>query len=515
MFNPPSNIDDLAATPELKQKFLELWNDSSEEGYMGYYVTEAIATSPNYVDPRVTPPTSDAVKVPWNGFPRLLSRWYGDEQNPANKTLAEKTAEIATPMVSFVIPEDGELRVKEVEKHRLPYFATIYGEVILELARPRRYVLPDGSLGSAVHRVRRQQDEYLEWHPTYDGQGRLEKITFTAEPPDYWRALAAVAPDRVVELYYDLLGDNSIPKEEIFHPHDMAVFGIGLDNRTQWFGIGGKDTYNELNPWTTTKGIIHLTHQANTLGAEVHLAAEASLVYESDQGSEPTGEGTPPAEIRRIACGGYGGINRSSDPLIGNAVAGVVTTGDRLTLTDPIGLYIANVNLSGLTGPQNQPVGAASRVVTRGEDDPFDPRILRFEVKLPEGTPFTLGECTMDGRLLERGGQIARQTTVHLYANTYDGGGVTAAQDCGGKPCRHGERRNLFLIAGVARSCPTDSSVGWLLQTPYEGEGDAAGFQMDDATREARAAADLVTEISSAEVTLPEVISHSRAGILY
>ena len=95
-FNPPAMIDDLAALPALRQQFMDRWN----EQVMGNFVDQAANRSPNYVDPRVNPPNGAPVKVPWNGFPRLLSRWYDDEQSTALKQQAERTA-CASPQANM------------------------------------------------------------------------------------------------------------------------------------------------------------------------------------------------------------------------------------------------------------------------------------------------------------------------------------------------------------------------------------------------------------------------------
>ena len=465
-FGAPAAVDDLADLPELREKFVELWNDNGENGYLGRYVAGAARRSRNYVDPRQEPPVSDAVKIPWNGFPRGLSRWFDDEQSSANKERAEAAADVATPILSWVEPIGGELGLREAEEHRLPFF----GPQAQALARPLRRILPSGALGPEVLRERRQQDEYLEWHASRDAAGRLVALTFTAEPPDYWAALAEVAPDRVFKLYQQLVGPE-VEKDDLFHSTDLAVFGLDLEGTPQWFALPRKGTYEPLNIWTTTRGIVHLTHRANTLGAEVTLAADSSLVWGSDSQPPPVGPGAPNPEILRVACGGYGGINRSSDPLIGLGVGRAVKGGARVTLADPIGLYIGNADIGGLLGPQGQPVGKQALSILRGQDDPFDPRILRFEVRLPVGTPFGLDDCTLDGRKLARGGQVARVTTMQIYAQTYPTGADVNPVACEGRACRHPERAEVFTIGApnLATPCPGTANSRWLLETPFEG----------------------------------------------
>jgi hypothetical protein len=502
MFAPPAGIDDLIAKPDLRQAFMTLWNDSDGE-FLGSYVAAAAQRSKNYVDPRVIAPTSAPVKIPWNGFPRALSRWYDDESSTAGKEQAEVTADVATPILSWIeVGADGP-RLREIEAHRLPFF----GAAVKALARPLRRVLPDGTLGPEVRRMRRQQDEYLEWHTIRDAAGRLVALTFTAEPPDYWMALARIAPDRVVDLYRALVGPE-VQKDDVFFPTDLAAFGVGADGQPGWFNIGRKGVYDELNRWTTIDGIVHLTHRANTLGAEVSLAADGSHVWRSDLDPPPVDPNAPKPEIRRIACGDYGGINRSSDPLIGHGVGGAVGQGARVTLTDPIGLYVANADIGSLRGPQGQPVGKGALSVVRGDDDVFDPRILRVEVKLPAGAPFRLDECTLDGRRLIRGGQVARLTTMHLYAQTYTGGADPAPQTCRGRVCWHASRSALFTIGDPAEGCPDAQDLLWLFETPAEPA--AAGSPQPLASAAAVAPPATVKGTAAIAVKLPTTRAHRK-----
>ena len=207
-----------------------------------------------------------------------------------------------------------------------------------------------------------------------------------------------------------------------------------------------KGQYNPLNIWTTRKGIIHLTHWANTLGAEVNLAKQASAALQCDSLPPPPLK-APSAEVRRIACGKYGGINRSSDPLIGLGVGDHVADSSRITLTDPVGLYILNCDLGGLKNPDGQAVGGAARTVVRGSENAVQPRLLRVELKAPTGANYVLGDCTLDGRSVERGGQVARKTTMGLYAQVYPGTANTSVSPCLAIPCRNSTRPSHFTTS--------------------------------------------------------------------
>lgn len=471
MFQPPANQDDLSDRPALKAAFAELWNRQSDDFrfYMGDYVTRAVSRGQNYVDPRSEPASGDAAPVPWNGFPRLLSRFYRDEQSETARARAEEVADVLTPWLYWYEPGPDGLTLQAGPPHQLPFFAAT-GSLSLEelraVAKPLRVLNADGSLGDSIPEFRRQQDEYLEWHVDKNDDGSIRRIAFTAEPPDYWEALAEVAPDRVVELYQTHV-DPGVQKADLFYPDRVAVFGQGADGARQWLELPGRGgSYNRLNRWTTTDGIMHLTHRANTLGAEVFLAGDASIPRSIDTEARVPGQ-DPAPEILRIACGSYGGINRSSDPNIGLGVGDLIQAGNRLTLTDPVGLYIASVDLSGLRGPGGEVLETVAGSVKRGEDDPFEPRILRYEVELPEGTDFTLSDCSFENRPLLRGGQIARETTIQLYVNVYPDSADKIAAVCEGQVCRNPDNDQIFGIGGS--TCPPAGSPAWLLQTPFDG----------------------------------------------
>jgi hypothetical protein len=478
----PAQQNDFPNDPPLRQSLLNRWNDSSANGrFLGTFIGNAATVSSNYVDPRVEPPVGTAVGIAWNGFPKLLSRWYDDGSSDAAKDAAERAADVATPIVYwFDDPQQPE--VTSAPLHWLPYYMGARDQAMQPIfpgarfAAPARMINSNGTLGRAVTHLRRQQDEYLEWHEVKDNVGRLKKFIFTAEAPDYWTALAettaAAGSGRLLDLYRELVGP-AVQQSDLFHQTDLAIPGPDGSGNLMWLRLGVKGQYDDLNRWTTSDGLVHLTHAANTLGAEVRLAAEASVLWSSDL----TTNTSPIApEIRRIACGGYGGINRSSDPLIGKGVGDAIIGKARVTLTDPIGLYVADVAIDGLTGPNGQAVGRAALRITRGDtSDPFEPRILRFEIELPAGTPFHLDDCIIDGRKLMRGGQIARKVAMQLYANTYpnSANSATPAKSCGASPCRNPANPDVFIGGGFDLAgtplCPNVTSLRWLTQTPYEG----------------------------------------------
>ena len=465
LLQAPAGLDDFDETEAgLRTAFQKLWNDK-DGSYLGAYVATA-AKLPNYIDPRDKPPEGDPTPVPWNGFPKLMSRWFGDETSDDAREQAEAGADALATLVYWLQPsadDPDKFSLKSCSPHQLPYFAEIYGKHVLQLARPRRLVNPDGTLGAEIVEKHRQQDEYCEWHAETDANGKLLSLTFTAEPPDYWMALAEVSRDKVVRLYQKLVSPQ-VREEDLFFQAPVAAIGINRHGKVSWTIVAEKNEYNPLNVWTTSKGIMHLTHPANTLGAEVNLAKDASKVRDCDALPPPT-PAEPSAELRRIACAQYGGINRSSDPLIGLGVGDVVNAGIKLSLTDPVGLYIAKCDLTSLKGPKGEAIVGAVSVV-RGRDDINEPSMLRIRVETPSGLAFKLGDCTLANRPLRRGGQVARLITMALYVQTYTDAADKTAAPCEGMACRNAAHKNLF-VPGPTQGCPAETHPIWLLETPY------------------------------------------------
>jgi hypothetical protein len=59
--------------------------------------------------------------------------------------------------------------------------------------------------------VYRPQDEYCEWHVTRDKEGRIVRVTFTSEPPEYWQALHGdTLPDVNNNPAYEFTGDKHL-----------------------------------------------------------------------------------------------------------------------------------------------------------------------------------------------------------------------------------------------------------------------------------------------------------------
>lgn len=387
--------------------------------------------------------TADRVPIPWNGFPRSLSMFFNAATSPAGARDALRVAEILRPVTAVIVASaQGDVTRFVSWTPGLPTL---------------RAVNADGTLGVPIVPMHRQQDEYCEWHVDRDAQGGIRRISFTAEGPEYWREMASVDPDLVVKLYQELI-DPSVVKADLFWPHHVAARVRG----TNTFRIAmRKDSYNPYNKWNTTHGVMHLTHPANTLGAEINLAADATVVFPS---ISPQPASTFPRRL--ICCAEFGGVNRSSDPLIGAGVNGAARSGKMVTLANPVGLYMGTIDVATLRGPQNQPIAQEALKIVRASAN--HEMILRAEVVAPQG--FTLDRCTLGGASLAFGGQIAQKITMRLFGlvKTAPVPGRTGTTDtCSAKCCARPQAPDFRITVAPNQNCAQVPAGDFDAEAPF------------------------------------------------
>jgi hypothetical protein len=189
-------------------------------------------------------------------------------------------------------------------------------------------------------------DEYCEWSSARNADGNLIRIDFACENPEYWNTLWKVSPERVCELYNEILNFGAPAARQVtVKLEDLYLTANGvpvIDPDT------GNPAYHPLNKWNSgpiairdgdpaqfTGGSVHLTSTPNTLQTELGLAGGATNQY-------PTGNSDAQA---LICCARYGQSYRNSDPHIGQSVNQVVGGDDTHSynmacLADPAGLYI-------------------------------------------------------------------------------------------------------------------------------------------------------------------------------
>jgi hypothetical protein len=215
------------------------------------------------------------------------------------------------------------------------------------------------------------QNEYFEWYVTRNAAGKITKLTFVTETPEYYQTLWNTDPNLVLTLYQTLVS--------------AAVTMADLQSGA---------AYNKFNRWNTTDGIVHYIQSINTLGAALGLAQTSVTA-------------PPPFPDNFEARPGSGTARTAVDPRVGFDVHMLVRKGLHITFRDPVGLYMFEWNDSGFTKPDGTPVGNYWRIV-RGS-----PRmVLRLEYEVPASEGFVVGDIRIGGHPIEYGGQVAEHITV-------------------------------------------------------------------------------------------------------
>jgi hypothetical protein len=310
--------------------------------------------------------------IVWNAFPKELLRRYG-------RTRALAEADSLWPMSAYDFDWRYDSRVPRRTGAGMP--GVRYPDTIFY----------------------RPTVEYCEWHVDRDpNSGRIRRICFTSEPPEYWFALyggtmsgsAVNFPgnkDLVLDLYRRLVN----PKVEM---KDLQVQELLFSP----FGSLKPGDYNPHNKWNTTHGIVHLSAPPNALTAEIQLGADATQLFRD-------GRGDPVVDPDAIIAGtGMGGPNRNSDPTIAATVNALAREGAMITLSNPVGLYMDHIDLTGWEIPDGIAPQDCVRVV-RGQGR----FIERLVVEVP-GERFDVSDIRIGGVAIAFGGQIAECITVKL-----------------------------------------------------------------------------------------------------
>lgn len=253
----------------------------------------------------------------------------------------------------------------------------------------------------------RPQDEYCEWRVERDpATQRLRRITFTVESPEYWTALHGGqmptlrihrpprldpfdfrgSPQHAAALYSALLG-------MAVAPHEIA---------------DQKGVYAAHNRWNTTHGIVHLTHRVNALCTHVRLCADSTVCRQDAAGHLIT-------HPEALCCAQASGDPAThADPTIVGTINALVRQGARISLPDPVGIVIDDVDTSGWALPATAAAAQPPIVprdclhIVRGTVG----RILRLVVQAPAGSGLLLEDLVIAGEPLRHGGQIAECISV-------------------------------------------------------------------------------------------------------
>lgn len=374
-FDPPGYLDDFKQIPGQLQQWSDAvsgWFDSNIELIKKHYLAGG---KPQYFNESKFEPPGPLLDqlIPWNALPGTLRNTYGRYH----------ALQIADDLVPLTQRIDGPGS----------YFV---GPVWQDL-------------------FYRPQDEYCEWRVTRDEQGRIVKITFTSEPPEYWQALHGdTIADANNDNQYKFAGDKKLLLQlyrEYVSPdvqlEDLECSDdlVDLTDPRNPSVVYAKGQYNPYNRWNTTGGIMHLTHPANTLQAEVNLGAVATVLYQAYE--RPVSD--PEALILAAA---FGGPNRTSDPTIGSTVNQLAAAGAYITLRNPVGLAMHHVNLAGFATPNGDPVSSEFFQILRGSEE--NGLIERAAFAVPPGEGYTVSDLTIGGVPISHGAQVAEHVVVNI-----------------------------------------------------------------------------------------------------
>ena len=333
-------------------------------------------------------------EVIWSAFPRMLLNLYGKEK-------------------AFALADKKLYPLSEANDPSRPPFYT--GDVWKNL-------------------FYRPLDEYCEWRVEKNDDGKIVRVTFTSEPPEYWQALHGDEladfngnpayptkgdPNLVRELYRELVSPE-VTLADLQCPFDFVDEESGLT-------IYKKGCYNPYNKWNSTHGIMHLGQPNNALSAEVGLGGLATVIFHSASGA-------PVVLGEALICAGrLGGPNRTSDPTIASTVNDLARLGAAITLRNPVGLYMDGINLTGFTDPGGQPIPREFFKVIRGDEKLRLIERAVFEVPASEG--YVVGDIKVGGEPLRYGGQLAERIQVKLVGlgsglGTFSNPSVPAIGQC-------------------------------------------------------------------------------------
>ncbi|KZZ88757.1 hypothetical protein AAL_07958 [Moelleriella libera RCEF 2490] len=218
---------------------------------------------------------------------------------------------------------------------------------------------PDNNTRWAIADASRMvQDEYLEWSVNRGERkisGDIISVTMTCEGPEYWQFLASCQKQDFINLMRDL---NPAFRKQM-QDGDFFLTDFVTKN----------EVYNPANSWNllSTNGCIaHLIQPNNTLSAEVDIAAQATVIRKSDDGKIITDKD------KLIRCSKYGNPGRNSDPTIGYAINTLARKGQKITLAEPVALYVSEFDTSSFRIDPNGTTGQPDEHDLLDIDNPSD-----------------------------------------------------------------------------------------------------------------------------------------------
>jgi len=173
------------------------------------------------------------------------------------------------------------------------------------------------------------QDEYVEWRVERVGN-KVSRVTFTTEFPEYYEALAQTGLQSLIDGIKQVIPGATPTVAELFGP------GFDPGAASEEARAAQFRAHLTRNPWNNgEKGILCLTQQFNTMGALFNLVGQCGVVK----------DGIPSNAVCANVSGACG-PERNSDPFICTAVQDQARAANGLSLQDPVGVKV--VQLQGI-----------------------------------------------------------------------------------------------------------------------------------------------------------------------
>jgi hypothetical protein len=377
LYDPPARMNDFDAIPGQRLAWHQFLVEQFKAQIDGLADTFGQALNTQFYEASQYDPGGSVIEqaVVWNAFPKELLRRFG-----RSRALVEAD------------------RVWPVSAYR-------YDWVYDSDDPAHTFAAPVDSAQFATKIVYRPTVEYCEWHVDRDPtSGRIKRVSFTSEPPEYWLAMAGGRMDGVQSLI-DFPGDKRLVLElyrKFVNPGIELADLLATSDYTSPLGTHKIGDYDPYNKWNTTHGAMHLCAPPNSLVAEINLAANSTLIYQ-------TTAKAPVVDPDAFITGtGFGGPNRNSDPTIAATVNVLARLGAMITLANPVGLYMDHIDLTGWEVPGGVAASDCARVV-RGAPN----MIERLVVEYPTNE-FDICDILIGGVPIHYGGQIAECITVKL-----------------------------------------------------------------------------------------------------
>lgn len=464
-FTTPACNNDFPDDPQKYDRLAQLWSQNVD-GFTNQAITGNpwnslyAAAQTGYYNPLNTsiPAGAFAVDVAWIAFPNRLVQYIGQNQVPPNPyNLAQSTL--------YQLADSGALAPYQIPTVRCPQ-ADWQGQ--------KEAFGPYGPRGWL--------DEYCEFSVVRNSAGKIVRIDFTCENPEYYQTLWRVDPQRVADVYTAALNAGAPAAQHV----KVTVADLQLTDPKSGKPVidpqTGRPGYNPLNKWNSgtvasrngaasSGGAMHLTATPNTLQTELGLGAGATV--------QRSAGNTDPQAL--ICCGQYGQNYRNSDPHIGQTINLAVGAGTNISLADPPGLYIQMPSFAQYELPADPklPKGATAAdcwQIVRGYEKLTDPItgkpypgsfILHAAFQIPQawvdaGVSFTVGDIKIAGAPIAYGSQVQATLEIALFGRPIPPVAKTPALACVASPTTVTQAQPLQIMFQVV----WDAYYGTVVNTP-------------------------------------------------